>query len=186
MASWSIRSGEQDILIAPRAAEAPAGASPFAPRDACFRVLDWASPSALPHSALAAMVQAVEPHVQRIADMPLSWLRSRLADALRDGRLVAYAVEPAAIGFTVAEDKGTAQTNDLPPPPKEVKTWVAIKLVDEKGDPVPFKSYSIDLPDGSTRQGVLDDKGMARIGDIDPGTCQVSFPQYDASDWQAA
>src|SRR5258708_1488465 len=99
MESWSITSGGQDILIAPRPAEAPAGGTPFAPGDACFRVLDWASPSAVPESALAEMIRVVEPHVQRISEMPPSWLRSRLADALREGRLVAYALAPPAFSF---------------------------------------------------------------------------------------
>jgi len=43
-----------------------------------------------------------------------------------------------------------------------------------------------ELPDGSTREGLLDMNGQAMIQDIDPGTCKVSFPQLHAEDWQPA
>lgn len=186
MESWSITSGGQEILIVSRTAAGPTGGARLDPRDACFRVLDWTSPAALSESALVGMIRVVEPHVQRVSDAPTSWLRSRLADALREGRLVAYVLPPRAFGVAVAEEKGSVQAAAPAPPPKEVKTWVAIRLVDENDQPVPYKRYLIELPDGSTREGILDDKGIARINDIDPGTCRVSFPQLDARAWKAA
>lgn len=170
----------------PRSAGAPAGATKLGSHDACFRVLDWTSPTALPDFTLAAMIRVAEPHIQRVSDAPTPWLRSRLAEALRDGRLEAYLAPPRAFGAATSS-LGTAQSSaPPPPPPEEKKTWVGIQLVDEDGEPVPYKRYVIELPDGSKREGMLDDKGIARINDVDPGTCQVSFPQFDASEWKAA
>lgn len=69
--------------------------------------------------------------------------------------------------------------------PREEKTWIEIVLTDDDDPPRPvaFARYRIELPDGSTREGILDDHGKARLVDIDPGTCQVSFPSFDGRDW---
>jgi hypothetical protein len=65
-----------------------------------------------------------------------------------------------------------------------VKSWIEIKLVDQDGNPVPGEGYQVELPDGSTVKGILDTNGFARIDQIDPGTCDVSFPGRDAKDWK--
>jgi hypothetical protein len=65
-----------------------------------------------------------------------------------------------------------------------VKTWIAIQLIDEDGNPVPDVAYSVTLPDGSIMTGSLDDQGFARFDDIDPGQCQVSFPEIHAKEWK--
>jgi len=71
---------------------------------------------------------------------------------------------------------------------KEKKpSWIEIVLVDEEKNPVPGQSYSITLPDGATvAQGTLDEKGFARIDGIDPGTCQITFPDLDKDAWEKA
>ena len=66
------------------------------------------------------------------------------------------------------------------------KTWIAIVLVDEHGNPVPREQYRIELPDGSVLEGRLDAKGRARQQDIDPGTCKISFPRLEAAWWDLA
>lgn len=71
-------------------------------------------------------------------------------------------------------------------PPKESdseKTWIEIKLVDEQGDPVPGERYEVKVPDGSVATGTLDEKGYAKINGIDPGSCDISFPNLDKSAW---
>lgn len=65
----------------------------------------------------------------------------------------------------------------------EEKTWLEIELVDEEGNPVPGEQYAIEIPGGATRVGRLDEQGRARIEGLDPGTCQVSFPNVDARRW---
>jgi type VI secretion system secreted protein VgrG len=66
------------------------------------------------------------------------------------------------------------------------KSWIEIKLVDEKNNPVPGEPYSVTLPDSTIASGTLDEKGFARIEGIDPGTCQITFPQRDKEAWKKA
>jgi hypothetical protein len=61
----------------------------------------------------------------------------------------------------------------------EKKAWIAIRLVDQDNRPVPGEAYRVKLPDGSLVEDDLDEHGSARIMGIDPGTCQVSFPNLD-------
>lgn len=90
---------------------------------------------------------------------------------------------PAAKSET--EDEPPAEKP--PPPPKTApKTWIGIELVDQKGHPVPNERYRVTLPDGTIREGQLDAQGRARFDDIDPGSCQISFPDLHATEWWAA
>ena len=66
------------------------------------------------------------------------------------------------------------------PENQDKKHWIEIQLNDQDGNPVPGEPYKITLPDGTTiADGTLDDKGHARVDNIDPGTCQVTFPNLD-------
>lgn len=62
------------------------------------------------------------------------------------------------------------------PPPKKLD-WVEIVLLDEEGVPVADEKFSIQLPDGSTREGTLDAEGKARVEEFEAGTCFVTFPE---------
>lgn len=66
------------------------------------------------------------------------------------------------------------------------KTWIEIELIDENGEPVAAEPFRIELPDGRVVRGRLDSSGKARFGNIDPGTCAVSFPGIDAPEWERA
>jgi type VI secretion system secreted protein VgrG len=68
---------------------------------------------------------------------------------------------------------------------QEKKHWIEIELVDEVEMPVAGEAYQITLPDGTTvADGTLDEKGWARVDNIDPGTCQVTFPNRDQEAWE--
>ena len=69
------------------------------------------------------------------------------------------------------------------PSPATKLTWVEIRLVDEDGTPVPGVAYEITFPDGSIRSGSLSARGTARYDQIEPGQCQVKFPELDAQEW---
>jgi hypothetical protein len=64
------------------------------------------------------------------------------------------------------------------------KTWVDIQLLDPDGNPVPGAKYKLKITDGSVRDGSLDDDGRVRVSGIDPGSCTVWFPEYDAKEWR--
>src|SRR6266446_2424882 len=67
---------------------------------------------------------------------------------------------------------------------KDKKHWIAIKLEDEEGKPVPGEQYRITLPDGETlAEGSLDEKGEAKVENIDAGNCKVTFPNLDKEAW---
>ncbi|BBO81503.1 hypothetical protein [Desulfosarcina ovata] len=69
---------------------------------------------------------------------------------------------------------------------EEKNSWIEIELVDEEDQPVPGEKYKITLPDGSVATGTLDEKGFARVDGIDPGTCQITFPDLDKEAWEPA
>jgi hypothetical protein len=102
-----------------------------------------------------------------------------------------HPVRPAQAGGASAPPPTVAppprkRARQAPAPEVRQKTWIEIELLDEKGAPVPSEPYSILLPDGSTRTGNLDALGRARVDDIDPGMCEISFPEIDRSAWRAA
>jgi type VI secretion system secreted protein VgrG len=66
---------------------------------------------------------------------------------------------------------------------KRKKSWIEIELVGEDGSPIPGEAYKITLPDGTVAEGTLDDKGLARVDGIDPGNCQIAFPNLDQDAW---
>jgi hypothetical protein len=67
----------------------------------------------------------------------------------------------------------------------EAATWIAVRMTDNSGDPVKSLRYEVKLPNGDVRKGTLDDNGLARIESPTSGECTVSFPDLDASDWDA-
>jgi hypothetical protein len=88
-------------------------------------------------------------------------------------------------------DSDTIEETEEKPPEKKPsetreKTWVGIELLDDEGGPVVGEKYRLVLPDGSVREGRLDGRGQARFDDLDPGTCEVSFPDRDGREWKAA
>ena len=75
-----------------------------------------------------------------------------------------------------------------PPQTEEQKeqkqSWVEIVLRDDEGNPVPGEAYKVVLPDGETvAEGTLDEKGFARVDGIEPGQCEVLFPNLENDQW---
>lgn len=111
------------------------------------------------------------------------WLQQTVARALRDGRLTAVRLGLRATLWNVPEEDEPVTARKLPA--VEEKTWIEIVLMDddEPPQPVAFAKYRIELPNGSVREGMLDANGMARVVGIDPGECQVTFPDLHGKDW---
>ena len=65
-------------------------------------------------------------------------------------------------------------------PDPDKPSWIEIQLVDEEDNPVAGERYRVTLPDGETvAEGALDENGLARVEGIDPGICQITFPDLD-------
>ncbi|MBX8575972.1 type VI secretion system tip protein VgrG [Pseudomonas cichorii] len=54
-------------------------------------------------------------------------------------------------------------------------TWLELNLHYDNLEPVPGASYRVEFADGSTREGVLDDDGFARLEDVPKGSAKVYY-----------
>ncbi len=99
-------------------------------------------------------------------------------------RIHRYVVRVSSVG--VGEGEPAAAPIRSAKSPAEEKTWIEVQLLDENGKPVPNAKYQVQLSDGSTQSGSLNQQGSARFEDIDPGDCQICFPEIDAKEWQPA
>lgn len=112
---------------------------------------------------------------------------ARVAAELRAGRatLVEHPADNLAsfLGDGAAEEEAAPMSARAP---RAERTWIEIVLIGEDDKPIPGEAYRVELPDGSVREGSLDDKGFARCDGIDPGTCQVTFPRLDEEAWTRA
>ena len=119
--------------------------------------------------------------------------RERLRELLR------AAVRERAIGLVrvarpLRASAGSAAPEPAPPPapspakpqPKSEKTWITIKVMYEDGDEPYSGAFQVKLPDGRVEKGKLGSSGVKEISGIDPGSCEVSFPDLDANAWQPA
>jgi type VI secretion system secreted protein VgrG len=69
---------------------------------------------------------------------------------------------------------------------ERMNSWIEIEMIDEEDAPVPGLAYRITLPDGTVADGTLNEKGFARVDGIEPGTCQITFPDLDKDAWEKA
>jgi len=67
--------------------------------------------------------------------------------------------------------------------PEPETTWIEIELVEPDGQPAANERYKLTLPDGSIKMGRLDQHGKARVERLQPGSCQVTFPDRDEEVW---
>ena len=138
-------------------------------------------------TVVAASTSIYSPH--RTSDYDIV---QQFASLLEAGRLM-------AVECRLPVEEGQVKGYEAPPinpravlPPRQIrndaptKTWIEIQLVDAGGKPVPNQKYRIKLTDGEFYEGALDAKGRARFADIDPGTCDISFPDIDSREWQDA
>ena len=91
------------------------------------------------------------------------------------------------------EERGKAPPNDAnahDPNSDENKDkthYIEVELVDEAGKPVPGAAVKVTLPDGETvASGSTNEKGLYKVSNIDPGNCEIHFPDYDDAAWEEA
>ncbi|HZI16826.1 MAG TPA: carboxypeptidase-like regulatory domain-containing protein [Myxococcus sp.] len=142
-------------------------------------------------------------------------LKRRLAEAFHDRELVALPLgpirsqrsggggaggasrpaPPVVVAFLgdqdeqrnqVARNKQEDSKSGKERQPEEEPTWVVVELVDDEGKPVSGARYRVILPSGEVREGTLDAQGQARLDGIVEGAYKVSFPDFDAADWDAS
>lgn len=108
--------------------------------------------------------------------------RRRLKQAFDRGELALLAPR--------APQPGGRAGADQPPPPEPEKsaqasagegtagekTYFACQLLNEEGKPMVGEAFSLTVTDGSARKGNLDSEGSVYVPRIDPGQCQITFP----------
>lgn len=117
---------------------------------------------------------------------PISPAEAEIADNADPGSLdESFRSQRAAMSPTDAAAANAPWHDPNDEVAKTKKSWIEIVLEDNQGKPVPGEAYRITLPDGSTlAEGTLDEKGFARVDGIDPGSCQVTFPNLDKDAWE--
>jgi type VI secretion system secreted protein VgrG len=148
------------------AAGGGSGASPDAPKQALEA--DRAKPGEMGKAPPAKTVSPQAAALKQAAKHGHPFCE-KCAEAARQAAL--------ARGATAEEAEEAAQAAGIAGAAVEEKTFIAIQLVDEDGNPVAGERYQITLPDGDMRRGTLDREGKARIDNLDPGTCDVKFPE---------
>lgn len=80
------------------------------------------------------------------------------------------------------------QFKPKPQRPEEQKktVWIEIEMVDEAGNPAAGERFELILPNGEVYPGMLNTQGLARVDGIDPGSCQITFPNLDKETWERA
>jgi hypothetical protein len=182
--AFHVGSPGEDVWIACSwSATFPEGAELISPETAAFRAGGW-FPSSARH-ALVEIAEALGRPLVHPARADAEQLRDTVRRALELGDLVAYRLRAAQVAIAAPEEKELRRGQDRV---AEKKTFIEIELVDDESPPKPvaFRRYRVELPDYSTREGMLDARGRARIDGIDPGTCKVSFPDFSDDDWRAA
>lgn len=64
------------------------------------------------------------------------------------------------------------------------KDSIRCTLKGEDGKPIGGIKYAVRLPDGSVIKGQTDSKGEINLSGIEPGVCEVEFPELHADEWK--
>jgi len=78
----------------------------------------------------------------------------------------------------------TTKTEEKKAAGEEKKTvWVELELTDSQGKVLAGEPYEIWLGKDKLTSGTTDEKGHARLENIDPGTVDIVFPRIDKTRW---
>jgi len=111
-------------------------------------------------------------------------LRRTLRRAAEVGRLGIERVERAPWPFPDALDDPQPAPEPAPHVDEEL-AFVAFRLVDQDGQPVPRRAVHLVLADQSEQEGFVDGEGRFRLDGVAPGNCELTFPDLDLSDFSA-
>jgi hypothetical protein len=118
------------------------------------------------------------------ADTPTDPTLAKEADDATPGDVTSATASPQSTTGNPQGSQTIGSSSDNSSSQNTKLVWISIELRDKQGHPVPGEGYEIDLPDGTTRSGNLDDKGKAREDGIIPGQCKVRFPRLHNTEWK--
>ena len=97
------------------------------------------------------------------------------------------AVSPCVSGMNQAANEAQNTPAGQNTPASEAKkkngNWIEIAMVGMDDKPVPNIRYQLTLPDGTKKEGRLDENGKAAYYEITPGSCVITFPELDKDAW---
>jgi hypothetical protein len=99
-------------------------------------------------------------------------------------RFTVWRVQRPLQATDVAQPAAAPLLSELGGETVQERTWVAFRLVDLAGDPLPDVPYDLELSDGSTVSGTTDGDGNARHEGIVRGACTVTFSELPDRYWQ--
>lgn len=107
-------------------------------------------------------------------------IETEVAWQLKEGRIAlnAYRDETGGSGGAPT-DPGEVDPVDPVDPGEDKDTWIEVRMKNTDGVPMVGERYRLKLPDGTVREGTLNDAGAVRIEGIDPGLCELTFPDLD-------
>jgi hypothetical protein len=171
----------------------PEKATLISPEAAGFRVGEWFSDSGVSLRTLAEIAEEITGPRPLRSGLAAEALRTRVAEALRDGSLQAFQIPAERWGTAVfVGPEKPSSGNELPPPGAPPDDWIEVLLFDAAGDPItkssPGETFDLQTTNGKQiKDGPLDGNGYGRVSSIEPGgptVCQIAFPRLleDTSD----
>jgi hypothetical protein len=127
--------------------------------------------------------RALGPPFELDADRRWQRIRRDLEAAFSSGWLVLHAARPRG------GHPGQAPERPPPPPPElpsspVVLSWIEVLVLDATSrQPLTGESVRIVEPGGVSHTFSTDASGLVRLGGIDAGVCEVSFPAADGREW---
>lgn len=129
---------------------------------------------------LSRALEHAEGSVGRASQLSLSELRSAVAEAVRDERLLAFRTSRP---LRIARDAPV----EVMGPQEDSTTWIEIQLLDEETkEPVADERYVVETADGRLIKGRTNAAGKAREEGLVSGACKVSFPDLPDATWSPA
>lgn len=64
--------------------------------------------------------------------------------------------------------------------------WLELELKDDDGKPLAKEPFIVNPPEGDPIKGKLNKDGFARIENLVPGICRVTFPNIDRRAWEVS
>jgi hypothetical protein len=116
-------------------------------------------------------------HAERLREVA-----RRLADDLRFESIVLQRVRQ--VGFSGTDGRPEAPSAPQPAP-SVAKTWIEVVLLDEDTRaPLSDELVRLVAPSGEVHERRTNAQGSLRLERLDPGSCDVCFPQFDGGEWR--
>jgi hypothetical protein len=106
--------------------------------------------------------------------------------ALSESRLLLVRHTPVRVMRAASSNEPAMTPSQIARKVREEQHWIEIQLLDDDGHGISGIDYLIVTPDDQKHSGVTGADGVARLENIPPGQCKVSFPRLDREIWRPA